>query len=143
MRSMSQALSNAVAEPRFRTSLLGGFALLALVLSAAGIYGLVAYLVSRRTREIAIRVAVGATRRDLYWLVVRQTIVSTCVGLLAGVLMSAAAGRALSSLVRIDGVDPPTLAMAGVLYLAIALVATYVPARRAFSIHTVRALGSI
>jgi predicted permease len=143
MRSMSQALSIAVAEPRFRTSLLGGFAVLALVLSAAGIYGLVAYLVSRRTREIAIRVAVGATRRDLYWLVARQTIVSTCVGLLAGVLMSAAAGRALGSLVRIDGVDAPTLAIAGVIYLAIALIATYVPARRAFSLDTVRALGSI
>lgn len=143
MRSMSQALSNAVAEPRFRTSLLGGFALLALVLSAAGIYGLVAYLVSRRTRELAIRVAIGATRRDLYWLVVRQTIVSTCLGLLAGVLMSAAATRALGTLIRIDQVDAPALAMAGVLYLAIALIATYVPARRAFSIDTVRALGSV
>ena len=93
----SSCLAGSVAEPRFRTWLLGSFAVLALVLSAAGIYGLVSYLVSRRTREIAIRIAIGAQRRDVYWLVSRQTIVSTCIGLAAGLAGAAAVNRVLVS----------------------------------------------
>ena len=117
-------------------------AVLALVLSAAGIYGLIAYLVSRRTREIAIRVAVGATRRNLYWLVARDTIVATCIGLPVGAFLSVAPGR-IFGVLHLEGVEVSTLVIVGSLYLAVALIATYVPARRAFSQDTVRALGSV
>ncbi len=97
IRSMRELLSRSSAEPRFRTWLIGCFAVLALVLSAAGIFGLVSYLVSRRTREIAIRMAVGAQRRDVYWIVSRQTLASTCTGLVAGLAGAVAANRALGS----------------------------------------------
>jgi predicted permease len=143
IRSLRQMLSRSVAEPRFRTWLLGCFAALALVLSAAGIFGLVSYLVSRRTREIAIRMAVGARPRDVYWIISRQTLASVCTGLVAGLAGAVAANRALSSgLQGIGPLDVPTLAAVSVAYLVIALAATYIPARRAFGLDAMRALKS-
>jgi predicted permease len=143
IRSMEQILSGSVAEPRFRTSLLGSFAVLALALSAAGIYGLVSYLVSRRTREIAIRMAIGAQPRDVYWLVSRQTIVATGIGLAAGLAGAVAANRALSSgLEGIGRLDVPTLAAVSAIYMMISLTATYIPARRAFGLDPMRSLKS-
>ena len=143
IRSMREMLSRSSAEPRFRTWLIGSFAVLALVLSAAGIYGLVSYLVSRRTREIAIRMAIGAQRRDVYWLVSRQTLVSTCIGLVAGLAGAVAANRALGSGFHgVGTLDVSTLAAVSVAYLLIALAATYVPARRAFGLDAMRALKS-
>jgi putative ABC transport system permease protein len=141
VRSMSQMLSTATAEPRFRTSLLGGFALLALVLSAAGIYELVSYLVSQRTREIAIRVAIGAQRRDVYWAVSRQTLLSTAAGLAAGIAAALILWTAVGSrLATVGTPDLPTMTAVCALYLAVALLATYVPARRAFNLDAMRAL---
>jgi predicted permease len=141
VRTMNQMLSNATAEPRFRALLLGGFALLALTLSAAGIYGLVSYLVSQRTREIAIRVAIGAQRRDVYWAVSRNTIVSAVAGLAAGMAVAIGLWRAFgSSLTPVGGPDVPTLAAVSLLYLTIAIAATYVPARKAFQLDAMRAL---
>jgi predicted permease len=142
IRSMEQMLSTSVAEPRFRTMLVGAFAALALVLSAAGIYGLVAYLVSRRTREIAIRAAIGATQRDLYWLVSRQTMLSTCLGLLAGIAASFVAVRALTRFAGAGRLDTTTIIGLALIYVAIAAVATWVPARRACRLDAMRALGS-
>jgi putative ABC transport system permease protein len=141
IRSMNQMLATATAEPRFRTSLVGSFALLALVLSAAGIYGLVSYLVSQRTREIAIRVAVGAQRRNVYWTVSRQTMLSTCAGLGAGIAAALALWRVVgSSLSTTVSPDAATITAVSALYLAVALLATYVPARRAFNLDAMRAL---
>ena len=143
IRTLQQILTGSVAEPRFRTWLLGSFAVLALVLSAAGIYGLVSYLVSRRTREIAIRIAIGAQRRDVYWLVSRQTIVSTCIGLAAGLAGAAAANRVLvSGLQGVGSLDAATLAAVSAAYLMISLTATYIPARRAFGLDAMRSLKS-
>jgi predicted lysophospholipase L1 biosynthesis ABC-type transport system permease subunit len=143
IRPLQEILAGSAAEPRFRTWLLGSFAVLALVLSAAGIYGLVSYLVSRRTREIAIRMAIGAQRRDVYWLVSRQTIVSTCIGLAAGLAGAAAAHRALvSGLKGVGRLDVATLAVVSAAYLMISLAATYIPARRAFGLDAMRSLKS-
>ena len=139
IRSMRQILSGSVAEPRFRTWLLGCFAALALLLSAAGIYGLVSYLVSRRTREIAIRLAIGAQRRDVYWLVSRQTIAATCIGLVAGLAGAVAANRALGSeLQGVGRLDVSTLAAVSVTYLQLSVAATSVPARRGVGLDAMR-----
>jgi putative ABC transport system permease protein len=141
IRSMDTVMAGPVAEPRFRTWLLGAFAALALVLSAAGIYSLIAYLVSRRAREIAIRVAIGAQRRDVYWLLSGQTLVSTGAGLIVGLGAAVATSRVLdASLAGVRRVDVRTLAVVASLYLAIALAASYIPARRAFDIDAIRAL---
>ena len=79
------------------------------MLSAAGIYGLVSYLVSRRTREIAIRAAIGAQQRDLYWLVSRQTMISTCLGLLVGIAASFVAGGRLTRFAGAGRLDTTTI----------------------------------
>jgi ABC-type antimicrobial peptide transport system permease subunit len=99
--------------------------------------------VSRRTREIAIRMAIGAQPRDVYWLVSRQTIVATGIGLVAGLGGAVAAHRALSSgLEGIGRLDVSTLATVSAAYMLISLAATYVPARRAFGLDPMRSLKS-
>jgi putative ABC transport system permease protein len=141
IRTMNEVLSGAVAEPRFRTWLLGGFAALALVLSAAGIYGLIAYLVSSRAREIAIRVAIGAQHRDVYWAVSGQTLLWTSIGLIGGLSAAAFASRLLgANLVGVSRLDVQTLGLVTALYAAIALAASYIPARRAFEVDAISAL---
>ena len=140
IRSMNEIVWGSVAEPRFRTLLLGSFAVLALVLSAVGVYGFVSYLVSRRTREIAIRMAVGAQRSDVFWLVSGQTIRWTLAGLAVGAAGAIAANRALGSTFQgLGPLDPLTLVAVGAMYLMIAGAAVYVPASRAFRLDGMRA----
>jgi predicted permease len=141
IRSMSQIVSGSVAQPRFTTLLLGSFAVLALVLSTAGLYGFVSYLVSRRAREIAIRMAIGAQRSHVFWLVSGQTILWTLGGLAIGAIGAIAASLVLASTVEgVARMDLTTLAGAGVMYLMISTAATYGPARRAFRLDTMRAI---
>jgi putative ABC transport system permease protein len=140
VRSMSEIVSGSVAEPRFTTRLLGSFAVLALVLSVAGVYVFVSYLISRRTREIAIRMAMGAQRSHVFWLVSGQTIRWTLGGLAIGAGGAVAASRALEgTLAGVGHMDLPTLATAGAMYLMISISAAYVPARRAFRLDAMRA----
>ena len=132
IRSMNQMLSNATAEPRFRTSLVGSFALLALVLSAAGIYGLVSYLVSQRTREIGVRVALGASRRQVLGLVLRQGARLAIAGVVVGLAGALALARLVASLLYgVGAFDPLTFAAVPLVLTSVALLATYGPARRA------------
>jgi len=141
IRSMDEIVARTVAAPRFNTLLIGGFAALAVILSAAGVYGLVSYLVTRRTREIAIRVAIGARRGHVFWLVSRDTLGWALVGLIVGVGGALAGHRALKS--ALDGVgqmDLATLAAVTVLYLSVSAVAVLVPARRALHLDAMRAL---
>jgi putative ABC transport system permease protein len=140
IQSMNRIVWGSVAEPRFRTLLLGSFAVLALVLSAVGVYGFVSYLVSRRTREIAIRMAIGAQRSDVFWLVSGQTIRWTLAGLAAGLAGAIAANRALGNTLQgVGPMDPLTLVAVATLYLMIAATAVYVPARRALRLDPMRA----
>jgi predicted permease len=142
VRSMEEMLSRSVADPRFRTTLLAAFAALALLMSSAGVYGLVAYLVSQRTREIAIRAAIGARQGSVYWLVSRQTVVAACLGVAGGTLAAVALAGPLTRFSGVGRLDLPMLAAIGAVHVAIALTASYLPARRAFRGDAMRALGS-
>jgi ABC-type antimicrobial peptide transport system permease subunit len=122
-------------------TLSGWFGILAGVLTLAGLYGLMAYTVARRTNEIGIRMALGARHRSIVRLVLGEVGMLVSVGALAGALLASAAGRSVASLVfGVKPSDPVTLAAAIALIAAIALVASYLPARRAIRVAPVTAL---
>jgi putative ABC transport system permease protein len=130
--TMESRLSAVVAEPRFRSLLLSVFSLLALSLAAIGIYGVLAYSVTERTRELGIRIALGATPIDVVRMVLAGSALLTIPGLILGLAASAAATRVLSGfLFQVRVLDPLTFIGATVLLLVVALCAAYVPARRA------------
>jgi predicted permease len=129
------------APQRFVLSLIGAFAGLALALGAVGIYGLTRHAVQRRTREIGVRMAIGAGSRGVVSLVVRQALAPALVGLAAGLAISVAArGLVESRLVGVRALDPVTWVAVPVLLLAVALASTWLPARRAAAIDPVRAM---
>ena len=130
--TMESRLSATVAEPRFRSLLLVVFSSLSLMLAAIGIYGVLAYGVAERTREMGIRIALGAAPGAVVRLVLASTALLTIPGLLLGLGASLAATRILSTfLFQIRPTDPFTFAAASVLLLVVALCAGYGPARRA------------
>jgi predicted permease len=139
--SMNQRISESVAEPRFRTLLLGIFAALALILAAAGIYGVMSYNVAQRTREIGIRIAMGAGRRDILGLVLGHSLKLTSIGIAIGLAASWGLTRLLASvLYNVTPHDFFTLAGVSVLLSAAALLASYIPARRAMRVDPLVAL---
>ena len=141
LQSMAEVISESVAEPRFRTWLLGAFAAAGLTLTLVGLYGVVSYMAGQRTREIGIRVALGAQRSNVLRLVLSQGVRLTVVGATAGVLGSLALTRLLKSeLFDIKPTDPATLIGAAVLMLLVALAACYLPARRATRVDPLVAL---
>lgn len=132
VQSMTEVIAQSVAEPRFRTWLLGIFAAVGLTLTLVGIYGVVSYMAAQRTREIGIRVALGAQRGNILRLVLGQGLRLTVAGTIAGIIGSLALTRLLKSqLFNIKPTDPVTLIGVAVLVLLVALTACYVPARRA------------
>jgi putative ABC transport system permease protein len=141
VRTLDQLVADAVAQPRIYMMLVGLFALTAVVLAAIGIYGVLVHAVSQRTREIGIRLALGARRREVVVMVVRQAAGLAAAGLIAGKIAAFLASGAVRSLLfGVEPTDSTTYAVvAGGLFL-IALVASYVPARRASRIDPVRAL---
>jgi putative ABC transport system permease protein len=119
----------------------GVFGVLALVIATIGVYGLEAYDVARRTRELGIRMALGATRGDITWLVLRKGIKTAAAGLSLGLLLVAGVGRLVSSILyRVSPLDPTALITAVIVLAAATLVASYIPARRATRIATLEAL---
>lgn len=132
LRSFEEVVSGSVAARRFNTMLLTAFAVLAVALAAVGIYGLMAYAVSQRSREIGIRLAIGASPSDVFTLVIGQATRLAAIGVAIGLAGAAALTRLLSALLfDVSPLDPLTFAAATVLLLAIAVVATYLPARKA------------
>jgi ABC-type antimicrobial peptide transport system permease subunit len=126
---------------RFGASLLGALSLIAVVLAAVGLYGLIAYWVSRRTREIGLRVAMGARPREIVGMVVRQGVVLTGVGLIAGGALALVVARMLRGiLVGVEPGDPITFLLAALALLTVALAANVVPARRAARVDPMVAL---
>jgi len=139
--TMESAVSATVAEPLFQARLIGAFSVVALVLAAIGIYGVVAYSVAERTHEIGIRVALGAGRADVVRMVLRRLVVLLVPGVALGVIGALATTRVLSSLLfEIRPNDPATLIGVAVLLAAVATVAGMMPARRASRVDPLVAL---
>ena len=127
--------------PRFGTSLLAVFGVLALVLAAVGLYGVMSYGVSQRTREIGIRMALGARDRDVRGMVVRQGLLLALGGIAIGLLASYALARFVTSLLfGVSGADPVTFGVVAVVLMAVATLATYIPAWKASRVDPVDAL---
>jgi putative ABC transport system permease protein len=141
VQTMERVLSGTLASQQFNLLLLGLFALLALVLAAVGLYGVSAYFVAQRTRELGVRMALGAERRDVLALVLRMGARLIGLGIVVGLAASLAAGRLLASLLfQVSPRDPLVLAGVAVLLAAVALLACYLPARRATHVDPVIAL---
>ena len=121
--------------------LLSGFAIIGLLLASIGVYGVLAYYVSQRTREIGVRAALGATRRQLAVLVVRQSMAPLIAGLVLGVAASLATGRLLQELLyQVRPGDPQVIAIIVTLLMSVGLLASWLPARRAAAIDPMVAL---
>jgi putative ABC transport system permease protein len=141
LRTVEAAMAEAVATRRFVMMLLAGFAALAVALAAIGIYGVLAFLVGERTRELGIRFALGADRRTVIGMVLRQSLRYVLPGLALGALGALALTRLLQAqLFGVEPTDPVTFGAVLTLLLAVALLASWVPARRAASVQPVEAL---
>jgi ABC-type antimicrobial peptide transport system permease subunit len=141
VRTMDQAITTSMASHRFLMTLIGLFAALSLILTAVGIYGVVSYSVSRQTREIGIRMALGASRRAVLALVVRQGMKLALVGVGIGLAGSFALTRLIAAqLFGVSPTDPSTLGVVAFMLSLVTLTACYVPARRAAKTDPLTAL---
>jgi putative ABC transport system permease protein len=141
VRTMEDVLSGSIARQRFSTLLLGVFAGLALVLAAVGIYGVMSYSMAQRTREIGIRMALGAQKRDVLKLAVAQGLKLVAVGVVIGLAGALALTRLMTSLLfGVSATDPATLVTISLILVAVALLASYIPARRAAKVDPLIAL---
>jgi ABC-type antimicrobial peptide transport system permease subunit len=138
---MDQVVAGSMSDRRFLATLMACFTALALALAAVGVYGLVAFSVATRTREIGLRMTLGATRGAVLGLVMRQGLLTAAAGAGLGTLLAAAAGRGLGSLLHeVSPGDPAVLLAAPALLLVVAALATLVPAARAARIAPQEAL---
>ena len=141
IQTVEEVLSDSLARQKMTATLLGMFALVALTLAAIGIYGVLAYSVAQRTREIGVRMAVGAKREDILRLVLSQAARFTLVGILAGLAVAVASARLLSGLLfKTSTVDPLSVCITIGALAAIAALAVSIPARRAASVSPTEAL---
>jgi putative ABC transport system permease protein len=141
VQSMAALASDAVAEPRFRTLLLGTFAALAITLASVGVFGVLSYFVTQRTREIGIRVALGASSQDILRMIVGRGLALAAVGLAIGLLAAIPLTRSMQTLLfEVKPLDIPTLALVIIGLGLIAGLASYLPARRALRIEPMTAL---
>ena len=139
--TVEAAIDERLAGPRFTMTLLASFATLALVLAAVGLYGVIAYAVAQRTREIGVRIALGAMPRRVVAQVIRQAAALAGIGVVLGLAGAAAATRALRSILYgVTPLDAPTFASAATLLVVTALLAAYAPARRAARVDPATAL---
>jgi predicted permease len=141
LETVSAAVSREVAPTRFYMLMLAIFAAVAMLLASVGLYGVVAYLVSRRTREIGVRMALGARRGQVIAMVLRQGMQPAALGLAAGLVLTLALGRLASSLLfQVSPRDPAIMAAGTALLAVVALIAVSLPARRASRVDPVKAL---
>jgi predicted permease len=141
IRSFDDLLALSLFRARWQATLLGAFSLLAIALAAIGLYGVVAYMTAQRTREIGIRMALGAQRADVKWLVLGRGLQLAAMGVLFGLLLSAGATQLLRRfLFGVSPLDPLAFAAAALAWILISMLASYLPARRAAHIDPVVAL---
>jgi putative ABC transport system permease protein len=142
IRLMRDMVAEDLARPRFTMLLLVGFAAVALLLTMIGLYGLISFTTAQRTREIGIRMALGAQRRDVLRLVMQGGLRMAVAGIVLGLVATLALGRSMTSLIYgIRPADPITLIAVTSVVTVVALLATYVPGRRATRLDPVEALG--
>jgi predicted permease len=139
--SMSELLDKSLALRRFSAELVGGFAGVALLLASIGIYGLLAYMVGQRSREIGLRVALGAGRADIIKLIVTKGVVLAGIGIIGGMLLSASTASMMASLLYgVRPGDPAVFLVVPLLLFAVVVLASYIPARRATKVDPMAAL---
>jgi predicted permease len=139
--TMDDLLRKSLAQPRLYSILLDGLAGLALIVAAVGLFGVLAYTVGQRSREIGIRTALGARPSDIVRLVVRQGLLMACAGLVAGLVVSAAFAKSLSTLLYgVGAYDPLSYVLVPAILITVAALACFVPARRAARLDPLRAL---
>jgi putative ABC transport system permease protein len=141
IRTMDENIADSLSQPRFRTILLTIFAGIALVLAAIGIFSVMAYSVAQRTREIGVRIALGASRRQIFRLILEYSIRLTIIGLVIGMIATLVLTRYVSTfLFHVTSYDPITLIGMAMVIMLIALSASYLPAHRATRIDPITAL---
>jgi predicted permease len=141
LRTQADQIRRSLAQERLFANLALLLGAVTLALAGIGLYGLLAYAVTRRTPEIGVRIALGAERRQVRWMILRQSLVLVTLGLLVGIPAAAASARFIESLLfGLSPSDPRAIAAAATVLVAVALVAAYVPARRAARINPLTAL---
>jgi len=141
VKPLSEWVDQSYWQIRWEVSVLGAFAALALLLSAVGLYGMIAYQVTLRRRELGVRMAVGAQKNDIFKLVLRQGLTSTLIGIAIGLVLSAAIARLMAKLLYgVSPTDPTAYAVASLLWLFVAAAACYLPARRASNVDPMEVL---
>jgi predicted permease len=139
--SMGEVLDASLASRRFSANLVAGFAAVAVLLASIGIYGLLAYIVGQRSREIGIRMALGARRNDILRLFLRKGVALAGVGIIVGMIFSASTASMLASLLYgVRPHDPAVFLIVPLILMAVALLASYIPARRAAKVIPIVAL---
>ncbi len=141
IQTLELAASDSLWKVRWQASLLAVFGGLAMLLAAVGLYGVVAYSVAQRTREIGVRLAMGAQRADVLWMVLARGLGLTAAGIAVGLALSAGVMRLLAAaLYGMSPLDPVAFTVASLAWMAVAMLASYVPARRAMRVDPVVAL---
>jgi predicted permease len=141
IRTMQDRMSDSLARQRFSAIMLGAFAVFALILAAIGVYGVMSYLVTQSRHDIGLRIALGAQRSSILWLVVRQGMELAGAGIVAGIIGALALTRVMASLLfGVSAVDFATFSAVPLILAAIALLATYVPAWRATQVDPMMVL---
>ena len=141
VRTLTEAISETVAQQRFYTLLFGVFGAIGLLLTVTGVYGLISYTVSQRTQEIGIRLALGATRQSVVRMVLKQGIGLALTGIVIGIAISFAMTRVIATLLfDVKPTDLVSFSVATLVLLGAAVLASYVPARRATKVDPLTAL---
>ena len=141
VKTMDELIKGSISQRRFAMMLLAGFAAVALVLAAVGIYGVMSYSVTQRSHEMGIRMALGASQRDVLSLVVKHGLKLVIIGAAIGMAGAIALTRLMSSLLfGVSATDPLTFALTSVLLTGVALAACFIPARRATKVDPMVAL---
>ena len=141
MRTQEEQIRASLGTERMFAQVVGSFGVIAALLAAIGLYGVMAYTVARRTNEIGIRLALGAGRGNVQWIVIRESLWMVVAGLIVGIPAALALTQVLrEALYGIKPNDPLSFIAAGVLMLAVAAVAAWIPARRAARVDPMRAL---